>query len=262
MKSYKTFDECYFYAENRIEYLDNIISYVQKNTNNNSLGKYENNMLCPECKMAELSYVHQTSQRRAFLRRKPSSKHNENCSYNFEYSSVKFSEKYYKTLKPEQIQDKMNSAMRELFKDKNNLDEKFSIHKNNRNDEENPFVQKIESNEKKIKKSLRRKNLGKYLDKEIQGQLHLFYGEVRLSTFSMEYKKEDEKYTLYFLNIFCLNKKGEWTKRTSINRWEIKDNIIEDRIYKMVAVGTMDFSKGFPKLKLSNKNAILMREKQ
>lgn len=259
MKNYKTFDECYFSVENRTEYLDDIIDYVKNNRND--LGKYKNYIFCPECKIAELSYVHQTSQRRAFLRRKPNSHHSQNCSYNFEYSSSEFSKQYYEELNSNQIQDKMNSAMRVLFKNEDGLDRKNSI-VNNTNNEENPFILKIENNGNQIKKSLRRKNLGKYLDKEeIEGQLHLFYGEVKLSTSTRDFEKENNKYQIYFLNIYCLNKKGEWTKRTSIYRGTINDNIIKDKIYKIVAVGTMDFSKGFPKLELSNKYAILIKEK-
>lgn len=258
MSNNKTFDECYFSMENRIEYLDNIIDYVKNNKED--LGKYKDCIFCPECKIAELSYVHQTTKRRAFLRRKPSTQHKQNCSYNFEYSSSKFSNQYYEKLDSNQIEDKMNSAMRELFKNEDGLDRKNFIG-NNTNYEENPFVQKIEISGEKTKKSLRRKNLEKYLDKEIEGQLHLFYGEVKITVFEKEYKKENGEYKIYFLNLFCLNKKGEWTKRISIYRGGIKDTIIADKIYKIVAVGTMDFSQRIPKLELYNKYAILIKEK-
>lgn len=41
-------------------------------------------MFCPECKKAELSFVHKTSKRRAHLRRNKSSCHEKGCSYNYD----------------------------------------------------------------------------------------------------------------------------------------------------------------------------------
>lgn len=145
MVSHKTFDECYFSLKNKIIYLDDIIKYTQKN--HDKLGEYENNIFCLECQQAKLSFVHKTMKKRAFLRRNPSSSHKNSRSYNYKYSSTEFSEKYYEALMPTQIKDKLESAMRMLFKDTNSYINKIS---NDMDTKQNPFIQEVEQNRTQI----------------------------------------------------------------------------------------------------------------
>ena len=64
-------------------------------------------------------------------------------------------------------------------------------------------------------------------------------------------------YTLYFLNIFCKDSNRKWKKKASIylgNKVLLK--VEEDTDYYLVAIGHLDFSKGFPpKLKLASRQA-------
>ena len=64
MVSHKTLDECYFSLKNKIIYLDDIIKYTQKN--DDKLGEYENNIFCPKCQQAKLSFVHKTMKKEHF----------------------------------------------------------------------------------------------------------------------------------------------------------------------------------------------------
>lgn len=108
----KSFDEFYFCTADEKEDIKILNDYFIKYKN---LGIYQDNMFCPECKQAELSYVPKTSQRRAHLKRKASSKHTNWCSYQFDYASKKYIEEYFKNLRDDQIKDKLDAMMRSLF---------------------------------------------------------------------------------------------------------------------------------------------------
>ncbi|EOT44866.1 hypothetical protein [Enterococcus columbae] len=255
--SKKSFDECYFTSIHDIEVLDDIVTYVERNYG--KLGKYENSIFCPECRHAELSYVHQTSRTRAFLRRKFRTVHLPGCSYNYEYSSPKFSKEYYELLTDDQIQDKMASMMRSLLRDSLDNGENV-IQASNTVEVDNPLILEKEQNGQQIRKSLRRKKLSTWLDEEIAGELHLFYGEVKLKVRRIEKTNEaGESYFYYFLDIFCENKNREWKRKTQIYRGAMEDSIDENQIYYFVAVGNIDFSNSFPRLELSNKQSILFK---
>lgn len=88
----KSFDEFYFYTADKKEDIQILNDYFVKYKN---LGIYQDNMFCPECKQAELSYIPKTSQRRAHLKRKTSSKHTNWCSYQFDYASKEYIEEYF-----------------------------------------------------------------------------------------------------------------------------------------------------------------------
>lgn len=254
----KTFDEFYYKANNSKEYLDDLQEYVENN--NNSLGKYQNQIYCPECQQAELSYVHKTNQRRAFLRRKPKEKHDEFCSYRYDYASKNFAKTYYTFLTDSQIQDRMNSMMRKLL-DKPKISNKVTSSRNIIF-EENPFIlEKVES-EDRIRKTLRRKSICQYLDRNVDTMLQLFYGKVRLKVVSrIKTNQKGESYTIHFLQIKCLNKDSKLTLRTSIYRGGRLDEIDENKEYHLVAVGHLEFSDNYPpELKLVNQKALLIQE--
>lgn len=62
--SRKSFDECYCTSMNDIATLDYIVDFVE--SHDGKLGNYEGSMFCPECRSAELSYVHKTSKKERF----------------------------------------------------------------------------------------------------------------------------------------------------------------------------------------------------
>lgn len=255
--SRKSFDECYCTSMNDIATLDYIVDFVE--SHDGKLGNYEGSMFCPECRSAELSYVHKTSKKRAFLRRKSSSRHLPCCSYIHEYSSLKFSKEYYESLTHEQIQDKMASMMRSLLRDPL-VNREIVTQANNYVEVDNPLIIEKERNGQQIRRSLRRKKLSTWLNEEIVGELYLFYGDVKLKVRRIEkISKAGDSYFYCFLDIFCENKNREWKKKTRIYRGTIEDSIDENQIYHFVAVGSLGFSNGFPILELSNKQSLLFK---
>ena len=70
-------------------------------------------------------------------------------------------------------------------------------------------------------------------------------------------KRDSIVLSLYFLNIFCKDSNRKWKKKASIylgNKVLLK--VEEDTDYYLVAIGHLDFSKGFPpKLKLASRQA-------
>lgn len=253
----KSFDECYCTLIHDIATLDDIADFVE--SHDGKLGNYEGTMFCPECRSAELSYVHKTSKKRAFLRRKSSSRHLPYCSYIHEYSSIQFSKEYYESLTDGQIQDKMASMMRLLLRDPL-VNREITTQATNNVEVDNPLLLKKEKNGQQIRRSLRRKKLSTWLGEEIAGDLYLFYGEVKLKVQRIEKTNEaGESYFYCFLDIFCENKNREWKKKTQIYRGATEDSIDENQIYHFVAVGKLDFSNGFPKVELSNKQSLLFK---
>lgn len=172
----KSFDEFYFYTADKKEDIQILNDYFVKYKN---LGIYQDNMFCPECKQAELSYIPKTLQRRAHLKRKTSSKHTNRCSYQFDYASKKYIEEYFKNLRDDQIKDKLDAMMRSLFFKKEYLPQ-TPVDRGDSCDE-NPLVLKRKTERQVHHKTLRRKSIEKWLYKELENELHLFYGKVRLS---------------------------------------------------------------------------------
>lgn len=116
-EKYKSFEE--FYLNNKDVILDFDIVADYAETHNGDIGEFYGNMFCPECKKAELSFVHKNSKRRAHLRRYKSSSHEDNCSYNYDYASHKVVKEYVDSLSSDEIQDILNSIMNMLCGNKN-----------------------------------------------------------------------------------------------------------------------------------------------
>ena len=91
-KKAKSFEE--FYSKNKDDILDIDIVADYAESHDGDTTPFDKDMFCPECKQAELSFVHKTSKRRAHLRRIKSSNHKDGCSYNYEYASKKTVKKY------------------------------------------------------------------------------------------------------------------------------------------------------------------------
>lgn len=245
----KSFDEFYFCVTEKNENIEILNKYFIEHKN---LGNYQDNMFCPECRQAELSYVSKTSKRRAYLKRKISSRHTTSCSYQFDYANTRYVNEYFKNLSNNQIKDKLDAMMRSLFFKKTHVAQ--TTVKQGVIWDEHPLVLAKKIKKQVHHKTLRRKSIQQWLDREIENELYLFYGKVRLSISNWTPEPDN---TIYFLNIFCKNSNGEWKKKTSIYLGNKVSFEIEEGIdYYFVAIGYLDFSKGFlPKLKLASKQA-------
>ena len=71
--------------------------------------KFRNDMFCPECRQAQLTLVAETSKHRAYLKRIPSSSHQQGCSFIYKYVTNRvIIKKYIDSLTKEQLQDKLD----------------------------------------------------------------------------------------------------------------------------------------------------------
>lgn len=256
----KSFEEFYYLTEDRICDIDIVEEYVTANDGN--IGKFAGNMLCPECKEAILAFWRKTSERRAHLKRIPSSKHKDECSYNYEYAPSKKVKMYVDSLTYNEIQDKLNSILNMLCNQHraNNKNLK-NIDKNNYRTQ-NPMLISERKESTDILRALRRKRLNAWIDESDGKDFTVFYGKVKLDIYEKTKKDENtgELYTIYFLKIFTKNRQGKWIYRTSIYRGNMKDNIKKDAIYNIVIIGHLDFDFKPFTIKLANRNSIKYRE--
>ena len=81
----RVFDKFYFKPKQTILSIDSLINASQSYDEN--IAPFINNMFCPECLQAQLTFYHETSKHKAYLKRIPSSSHAPNCSYNYKYAS-------------------------------------------------------------------------------------------------------------------------------------------------------------------------------
>lgn len=235
----KSFEEFYYKTKDDVFDIELITEYVD--SHNGSIGKYDEKMFCPECREAELYFVHKTSRSRAHLRRCPTADHEKNCSYNYVYASRKLVKSHIISLSYDRIQDKLNSIInmlckpvRDIGRDNGSESSKDITH--------NPMVIKKKKGKEDIIKSLRRKRLNAWIDKSDCGEYFVFYGKVKLKVDEREkktheYGGEYNKYNV--LEIYNPNSKvdGGWKFRTSLYRGQIKDDIKEDAIYYIAIIG-------------------------
>lgn len=112
----KTFEEFYSIKKHKICSINVVIDYAE--LHNGNIQSYVDDMYCPECKKAILTYVHETHNRRAHLRKIPSSSHENGCSYNHEYASNKVMKDYVEFMSDEQMNDMIHSILNMLCKEK------------------------------------------------------------------------------------------------------------------------------------------------
>ena len=209
-----------------------------------------------------LSFIHKTTKKRAHLRRMPSSKHNDSCSYNYEYASSKKVKEYVDSLTYNEIQDKLNSMLNMLCRQQKPDDMK-TINNNDRDSiTQNPMIIVERRENTNVLRALRRKNLNVYIDKSDGEDFSVFYGKVKLDICEKTNINKDtgEKYTFYLLEIFTHNKQGEWKHRTNIYRGVTKDKIDKQSIYNIVMIGRLNFKYRPFTIDLANRNAIKFRE--
>lgn len=251
----KSFESFLFLGDRQIHLINDIEEYA--NNHNGEISYYDGRIFCPECNKAELSFVHKTNLKRAHLRRKARSSHDEDCSYNYEYANRKTVKEYLDSLSKDQIEDKLQSMMNMLFKSKNNNKES-NREKILCNNMKNPFVI-INTNGKNKLNTIRRKSLNTWIDSSDSTQLSVFYGRVKLKSEERTKKNKDEKYNL--LKIYTYSRKnGEWVYRTSIYRGNIKDTVSYDKEYYISMIGNLDFSYKYWSIKLYKNNALIFKE--
>lgn len=256
----KSFEDFYYLKEDRTCGIDEIDKYVT--ANNGNIGKFEGNMLCPECRKAVLAFWRRTSKRRAHLKRIPSSKHGDGCTYNYKYASSKRVKEYVDSLTYNEIQDKLNSILNMLCKQQRPKIEKGDSSDENNILKQNPMLIVEKKGNTNILRALRRKRLNGWIDKSDGEDFAVFYGKVKLDICEKTKinKTTGESYAFYFLRIFTQNKKGKWNYRTDIYRGGIKDEIKKDIIYNIVIIGRLDFIYKPFTIELANCDAIKYQE--
>lgn len=256
----KSFEEFYSNIKDDVLGIEIVADYAE--THDGKLGDYCGDMFCPECKKAELSFVHKTSKRRAHLRRNKSSCHEKGCSYNYDYASKKTIKKYVDSLSYNEIQDRLNSIMNMLC---GNQKPKRTVDKNNDTLPKappNPMLIVAKKETKDVFKALRRKRLNGWIDESDGEDFCVFYGSVKLKVVEKEKicENPDDSYKYNLLQIYTKNKKSEWKFRTSLYRGKIKDDVKEETIYNIVMIGHLDFKFKPFTINLANQDAIKYRE--
>lgn len=256
----KSFEEFYYLQQDKICDIDVVEDYVIRN--DGDVGKYVGNMFCPECRKAMLSFVHKTTKKRAHLRRMPSSKHNDSCSYNYDYASSRKVKEYVDSLTYNEIQDKLNSMLNMLCRQRKSDDIKNINGADRGSTIPNPMIIVARRENVDVLRALRRKRLNAYIDKSDGEEFSAFYGKVKLDICEKTKINKDtgETYTFYLLEIFTYNKQGEWKHRTNIYRGGIKDRINKRSIYDIVMIGCLNFKYRPFTIDLANRNAIKFRE--
>lgn len=158
----KSFDEFYYRTKDEKQDLVDLVDYIENN--NDKLGKYEGEIFCPECKKAELYFVHKTSKARAHLRRRPTSNHEDGCTYSYPYASRKVARELINSFTYNEIQDKLDSMINMLCKEPRN--KKGLIGTGiGRSKKANPMLISVPKDKGNIIKALRRKKtkcMGRY----------------------------------------------------------------------------------------------------
>lgn len=244
-----SFEEFYYTEDNQIHYLDEVQKeYEQKH---GDISKYRGRMVCPECKKAELRFTHKTSNRRAFLSKIPSSEHEGGCSFIHDYATNSEIKQFAKTLTKKQIQDRLEAVLNQLLPKKEKDCNGVSNESKN-----NPFIIKVvDKKGSSIRRSIPRKSINSWFDKSEEKKVFIFYGYVKLS--NEEIKNEKGK---YFRLIVKTKNQNEWKKKTSVFRGTIPENIDEEKNYYIAVLGEIEFYKGFPQIKTTSFDAIMLRE--
>ena len=244
-----SFEEFYYSKDNQIH----DISEVQKEYDQCSgdISKFKNQMFCPECKKAKLSFTHRTSFKRAFLSKKRSSDHVEGCSFIHDSASKRDILEYIKQLSTNQIQDRLEAALNQLLLKKTKADNDAS-----NECKDNPLVIKVDNPRGSgIRKFIPRKSINSWFDKLEECKMFIFYGHVKLEIENI--KKEN---ITFFRLIIKAKKQNQWIKKTSIFRGITKDNIDEEKIYDIAVLGEIEFYNGFPQIKTAKYDSIMFRE--
>lgn len=231
-KDSKTFDEFYSLKNNTICSIDEVINYSE--SNNRNIEPYDQDMYCPECKKAKLTFVHKTKKKRAYLRKIPSSNHESGCSYNYEYVSNKTINTIVHSMSNAEIDDRLNAMMNMLCKDTSAKNQSFN---NEATKSKNPML--IRRNTGKVikTKAIPRKSLNCWVDHN--ENIYAYYGKkVKLKV--VEKHKKSDGSIFYLLEIRTKNTKGEWNLKATIYRHKKPLDIDENVLYNIAFIGFFD----------------------
>ena len=240
------FEKFYYSKDNKIHG----ISEIQKvyNQYHGDISQYRDQMFCPECKKAKLSFTHMTSTKRAFLSKLPSSDHVEGCSFKHDSASKSEIVEFIKELSANQIQDRLEAALNQLLLKKSKVGNDAS-----NECKENPLVIKVDNSKgSSIRKFIPKKSLNSWFDKLEAHNMFIFYGNVKLEIESIKNQ--------YYRLIVKTEKHNQWKKKTSIFRGIIQDNIDEEKIYDIAVLGEIEFYNDFPQIKTTTYDSIMFRE--
>ena len=254
----KQFDDFYFVKDGQIHKLDEVQSHYEKN--NGDISYYKGDMRCPECKEARLAFTHKTSKNREYLSKEPTSNHLDNCSYNYDYASKKQIIEYVETMNDNQIRDKLESALNMLM----NRDTSKDININSQAQRDNSLIIKSSNGGNSIQRTIPRKSLSTWLDKEYEGKVFIFYGKVKLK---VELAKQAEQEgqvkpseEFFKLLIYTKRRDEKWGYKTKVFRGRFEDKIDETKEYDIAILRHLDFSHGkTPEIKLAKYNSLLYR---
>ena len=254
----KQFDDFYFVKDGQIHKLDEVQAHYEKN--NGDISYYKGDMRCPECKEARLAFTHKTSKNREYLSKEPTSNHLDNCSYNYAYASKKQILEYVKTINEDQIQDKLESALNMLM----NRDTSKDININSQAQRDNPLIIKSSNGGNSIQRTIPRKSLSTWLDKEYEGKVFIFYGKVKLKVELVKQAEQEGQVKpseeFFKLLIYTKRRDETWGYKTKVFRGRFEDKIDETKEYDIAILGHLDFSHGkTPEIKLAKYNSLLYR---
>ena len=246
------FFESFFFTKDRQEHYTFEIQEEYEN-NNGDISKFRGALRCPECREAELAFTHKTSTRREYLSKIPSSNHLDGCSYIYDYANKTELGAFIKGLDGKKLRDRLEATLNMLSSLSAEKNPCKSIIKGN-----NPFVININSKNTVVSRSIPRKSLNLYLDKDLENRTFIFYGKVKLYVEKFEAKKDKEEY--YRLKIYTKKKDGSWVYKSEVFRGKQEDIIQEDRVYEIAMFGHLDFTHSkSPQIKLESKDALLYR---
>lgn len=249
-----SFDEFYFSKDRKFHDISEIQDMYE--TNHGNISYFKGHIFCPECKQAELRFTHKTSSKKAFLSKIPSSQHKDGCSYIYKYATMTGLKTYIKSLDTLQMKDHLESALNRLFPSKhtNNIGQSSGNHSN-------PFIfeKKHGVGRPSIKYSIPRKSLNAWFDREMEDQIFIFYGKVRLHVEEITGKVASNGAPLYRL-IVQTKQNREWGYKTKIFRGITKDAIDENQVYTLAVFGHIEFYNGLPQIKTETFESILFRK--
>ena len=254
----KQFDDFYFVKDGQIHKLDEVQAYYEKN--NGHISYYKGDMRCPECKKARLAFTHKTSKNREYLSKEPTSNHLDNCSYNYDYASKKQIIEYVETMNDNQIRDKLESALNMLV----NRDTSKDININSQAQRDNPLIIKSSNGGNSIQRTIPRKSLSMWLDKEYEGKVFIFYGKVKLKVELVKQAEQEGQVKpseeFFKLLIYTKRREETWGYKTKVFRGRFEDKIDETKEYDIAILGYLDFSHGrTPEIKTVKFNSLLYR---
>lgn len=141
--------------------------------NESNYRRYENDMFCPFCYQARLSFVLYTTNKKPHLRTSQKSLHSNTCSHKQKQQSYKINTEYLQELNPKQIKNQLKSALRYLSNEQHNTND---IHKS---DNKNTVIDKSSKvRVPKMCKILRKKSLKELEFKQGKGrEPFIFYGK-------------------------------------------------------------------------------------